>query len=202
MLLAALLSGGVHAQQSNEDRLREALKRTTADLRALQDSQATLQAQLGDVTKQRDMLQQLLDQARAAPPPPPAVDPAELAALRQQVSEARAQIAAAQAALAKWQAAYREAAALAQEKDREAKRLDTVVQTTKQTLAACRSANTKLIATARDILHLYQTASFRTLVLEGFEPLLGLKRVELDNLVQDYEDKIADTKLAPAASGQ
>ena len=29
----------------------------------------------------------------------------------------------------------------------------------------------------------------------SFEPVLGLKKVELENLVQDYEDKIYDLRI-------
>ena len=45
---------------------------------------------------------------------------------------------------------------------------------------------------AQDILHLYQTRGFRALVLGSYEPVLGLRKVELENTVQDYEDKIHD----------
>lgn len=51
--------------------------------------------------------------------------------------------------------------------------------------------NTRLIAVANDILHLYRTQSFRSLLLGSYEPLLGFKQVQLENTVQDYEDKIS-----------
>jgi len=35
------------------------------------------------------------------------------------------------------------------------------------------------------------------LLLLSYEPLLGLKKVELENTIQDYEDKILDQKYQP-----
>jgi chromosome segregation ATPase len=200
VLLASVLSGAAWAQQSNEDRLREALKRTTAELRAVQDGQASLQAQLADAIKQRDALTAALEQARSQPAAP-AADPAVLAELKQardNLAAARGELAATQGALAKWQAAYKDAATVAQGRDADARRLDATLKSTHGDLRTCEQANARLIKTARDLLQWYHSASFHTLVLESYEPFLGLKRVELDNIVQDYEDRVADAKLAPA----
>jgi chromosome segregation ATPase len=198
LLFVVLLAGAAHAQQSNEDRLREALRKTLADLRALQDSQALLQARLSDALHQRDALQQLLDQARAQLAQTPAVkpaDPAALQAAQDALARAREDAASRRAALAKWQSAYKGAAEIAQAKDAEARRLDVSLKSAGTTLEVCKQANQKLIGTASDILHLYQTVGFRTLVLQSYEPFLGLKRTELENLVQSYEDRISDASL-------
>jgi septal ring factor EnvC (AmiA/AmiB activator) len=60
-----LLALPAQAQPTNEDRLREALKRQTSDLRAAQDGQAALKAQVDELTKQRDTLQQQVEQLKA-----------------------------------------------------------------------------------------------------------------------------------------
>lgn len=203
-VLAATLATAAHAQQTNEDRLREALKRQMTDLRAAQDGLAVAQAQVNDLTKQKDALQQQLDAAKAqlaAKPAAQAAAPADDAELKKAQDErdaARKDNAELQAALAKWQSAYKDAAALAQTKDAEAKRLDAGLKATTAKFDACKQANTKLISTAQTILHLYETQDFRSLLIKSYEPVLGLKRVELENMVQDYEDKILDAKL-PAA---
>ncbi len=205
LVLAAftLVAGAAQAQTTNEDRLREALKRQTADLRAAQDSQAGLQAQIGDLTKQRDAVQQALDQAKAeiAAKAAPAVDEAQLKQLQDERDALRKDNAALQTALAKWQSAYQEAAGVAQAKDAEAKKLDAALKGATTRLGACTTANGKLIATAHDILHMYESQDFRSLLLKSYEPLLGLKRAELENMVQDYEDKIYDAKLTGALTG-
>jgi len=48
---------------------------------------------------------------------------------------------------------------------------------------------------------LYQSQSFRSLLLSSYEPVLGLKKVELENTIQDYEDKILEHKYRPGRPG-
>ena len=183
------------AQQDNsvEGRLREALRRTTVELRALQDGQAGLQAKLDQATQQRDQLQKQVDalNAKLAQPPPP--DP-ELPKLREQIDALQQQNAALQAALQKVQRAYQDAAALARTKSAEANDLGQKLQLSEAKLKIATTANGKLISEANDILHLYRTQDFRSLLLGSYEPLLGFKRVELENMVQDYEDHILAQK--------
>lgn len=56
----------------------------------------------------------------------------------------------------------------------------------------CRAANVKLLALAHDILHLYETESFQSLLVRSYEPILGLYRVQLENLVQDRDDQLRE----------
>jgi len=69
-------------------------------------------------------------------------------------------------------------------------------------LQSCREKNGRLISLGEEILHLYETQDFRSLLVASYEPLLGLKRVELENLVQDYDDRLRDQDVAimPGAS--
>jgi hypothetical protein len=189
--------------QSVEDRLREALRRSTVDLRAAQDSQAALQAALDSATHQRDQLQQQLAAAQAqlaqqvaapAPQAAPAAQagptPEEEQQQRAALDDARRQATGLQQELAHWQQAYQQAAVLARTKDQEGRTAATALAAARQSLAACEGKNTKLIGVAQDILHLYQTPQFRSLILQSWEPLLGLKRVELENAMQDQEDRV------------
>jgi len=180
---------------SAEARLREALRNTTIELRALQDSQAALTAQLDQMKQERDALKQQLDAAKNAPP---VADP-QVAQLRDAVAALQQQNGALQTGLQKWQTGYQQAADLARAKDSESRQLSGQLTQQSSRLQACTAANGKLIAVANDILHLYRTQSFRSLLVGSYEPLLGFKKVELENLVQDYEDKIEDQRLQPAA---
>jgi chromosome segregation ATPase len=197
LLFGALLATGpAHAQDSTgEARLRDALRQTTIQLRALQDNQAALNAQVDQLKQERDALQQQLAAAKNAPHPPDA----ELQQLRDAVAALQQQNAALQTGLQKWQAGYQQAADLARAKDAESRRLGGDLQQQTAKLGVCTATNGKLIAVAYDILHLYRTQGFRALLLESYEPLLGLKKVELENLVQGYEDKIEDQRLQPDA---
>ncbi len=213
--LMLLLSGGAaRAQdQSLDDRLRDTLRHMTVDLRAAQDSQAALQSQLDQARKQQDMLQQQvatltarLAQQPATPAPAtpapaaaaaPAADTGEAQQLHQAIDALKQQNASLQDGLSHWQTAYQQAATIARAKDAESRQLGTTAGTATRTLGVCEAKNTKLIGVANDILHLYQTRDFKSLLLGSYEPLLGFKRVELENIVQDNEDRIRDQTYYP-----
>ena len=212
LLGCVLLLGTVPAAaqtQTEAARLRDALRRTTIDLRAAQDSQAALQAALDQAQHQRDALQQQLAaltaqlaQASAPPqaPPAPQADAAQMGRLKTMLDEAQAQTASLQAGLAHWQSAYQEAATIARTKDAEGRRAAGAAQAAQQTAAACGAKNDRLAAVARDILNLYRTQDFRSLLLGSYEPVLGLAEVRLENVIQDNEDRILEQKYYPNAA--
>jgi len=205
LLLACAGAAPAVADEAIEDKLRDALRHTTVDLRDAQDQAAAAQAALDAANKQKDLLQAQLDQANAklaaqdqqAKQGP---SPKEQAAMQQaaaMLAAAKAENAGLRQDLAKWRAAYEQAATIARGKDAEARTTGATLKTTAQGFQACKAANVKLVATANDILHLYQSRDFRATLLGSYEPLLGYKRVELENIVQDYEDKIQDQVYVP-----
>jgi hypothetical protein len=186
---------------SEEDRLRDALRHVTADLRAAQDSQTTLQAALDQAQKQRDLLQRQVTQLTTQAAARPAVQPAQPAPddqpLRDAVDTLKKQNAALQDRLAHWQSAYQQAATLAQTKDAQDRQSSAKAATAQRTLDVCETKNTKLLAVADDILHLYDTRKFRSLATSDWDAVLGFKKVELENIVQDNEDRILEQKYYP-----
>lgn len=209
LLLLPLARPALAQDQSVEDKLREALRRETVDLRALQDSQAQLQADRDSAVKQRDLLQQQasdlaakLAQAQAALAAAPKIDPKALQALQDQIAAARRANAALAASNAKWQAAYQQAAAIARARDADAKRLAAGLAAAQKVDDADHATNGKLAQLTSDILHLYRTQSFRQLLWKSYEPLLGLYEVKLENTVQEYEDKIYDLRIFMAKAAQ
>ena len=95
-------------------------------------------------------------------------------------------------ALKQWQAAYQEAADVARAKEGERRTLEGQVAQVSQTLSLCEAKNDKLLTVANDILDLYQSQDFISVWKGSYEPILGLRRVELQNIVQDYQDRILD----------
>ncbi len=207
LALAACVSSAVAQSDTTEDRLREVLRQTVTQLRAAQDSQTTLQAQLDQMRTQRDALQQQVDHLNAAATPPPAQPAAPAAApapppvdeskYLAAINALRQQNAQLQAGLQKWQAAYQNAASIAQAKDLDSRQTHATLTGAQGTLSICEDKNKRLTAVANDILHLYQTQSFRRLLVESYEPLLGYKKVELENIVQDNEDRIRAQQYFP-----
>jgi predicted nucleic acid-binding Zn-ribbon protein len=195
-LAAAMLLAlpAARAQDNAEARLRDALRRTTIELRGLQDSQAALQASADQAKQQRDDLQKQVDAltAKLADAAKSAQSEQEIAQLRAALQSQQDQNKVLQSGLQRWQGAYQQAAEVARAKDAESKTLGTRSKELDGKLGVCTAANGKLIAVADDILHLYRTQDFRSLLLGSYEPLLGLKKVELQNTVQSYEDRILD----------
>lgn len=222
LLIAAALAVSATcamAQQATlEERLREALRRTTVELRALQDQQATERAELTETKRQRDLLQQKVDQQvariselepRAAVAAELPAREAELAALRQQLLDVQARNEALQKGLQEWQAGYEDVATVAREKEAERRRLEGTLGRATDTLAVCRDKNDALIKVAQEVLGLYQSEDFLSVWRGSYEPLLGLKKVELENIVQDYQDRVLDQQFfppqqapSPAAAGE
>jgi hypothetical protein len=199
VLLALMLLLGcvpAMAQDTPEARLRDMLRRTTAELRAAQDSQALLQASLDQEKQKNANLQQQLDNLTAHPveAAKPSMSEDAIARMR---AETQAREATLEAGLKQWQDAYQKAADVARAKDSESKAATARATEGERKAGVCAAANTKLESVANDILHLYKTQGFRSLLLASYEPLLGLKKVELENTIQDYEDKILDQKYRP-----
>jgi septal ring factor EnvC (AmiA/AmiB activator) len=198
VLVASLLGAlPAMAQDTPEVRLREMLRRATAELRAAQDGQAAAEASLQQEKQQSAALRKQIDEVNAAADAKSAAADDEITHLKADLAAAQTQVTALEAGLKQWQDAYQKAADLARAKDLESKTSLSHAAESERETGICTATNTKLIGVANDILHLYQTQNFRSLLLYSYEPLLGLKKVELENLVQDYEDKILDRKYRP-----
>ncbi len=204
--LLALLPLGASWADTDTDRLRDLLRRTTEQMRALQDQTSTMQASLDEATQQRDQAQKAVADRDAqiaqltAAAATPKVPPAALAQLQANEQSLRAQNAQLQAGLAKWQAAYGQAADVAQARDAAAKQLSASAVGGERGLKLCEQKNAELIRTASDILHLYQTQDFRSLLLKSYEPVIGFEKVKLENMIQDYEDRIRSASYYPASA--
>jgi hypothetical protein len=68
-------------------------------------------------------------------------------------------------------------------------------------LAVCRANNAKLLAVGHDIMHLYESQSFRSLLWHSYEPVLGLWRVKLENIVQENDDRLRELEVYPDTKG-
>jgi hypothetical protein len=165
-----------------------------------------MQAKLDDATRARDALQaQVTDltaklTAAQAAPVAKAPDPAALATAQAAEQAATSEAARLRAELSHAVGAAQSATASANAKEGEQKATAAKLSAATATIGLCSEENRKLIAVANEILHLYATHDFRNLLFESYEPVLGLKRVKLENLVQDYEDKIRDQEYVPGAT--
>jgi chromosome segregation ATPase len=93
-------------------------------------------------------------------------------------------------------ARQQETAAALAGRDGEAKALGARLAAEQQRYATCGAANARLYLIGRDLLERYENKSCGAILLES-EPFTRLKRVELENLVEDYRDRLDEQRVAP-----
>jgi chromosome segregation ATPase len=197
---ATIATGTAFAQQNRDDaeaRLRTALRTVTVQLRQMEDQYGALQAKQAEAERARQDLTQKLAETEK-----------ELAALRQRVTTGEQALAQSssrlrstsaaleteKARLTKSQAETREAAQSAQAREAEVKRLDATLAATRKRALIAEAKNAELYRIGQDLMALYdRKGAFETLVYA--EPVTRLKRVELENLLQGYRDRLSDSRV-------
>ena len=191
-------------EASNEDRLRDALRQAVSQMHAAQDQAGLAQADAARAHAEQQAVQNQLDatlaKLAAAPPPRPAAPAADVQGLQDALQEARAQNAALQQGMVKFQTAYNSAAAAARSKDTESRAAAARLAAGTTIIATCKAENTRLIALGEQILTLYQSQSFRSILLRSYEPLIGSAKVTLENMVQKYDDEMHDQEFVEPAT--
>jgi hypothetical protein len=187
-----LVAFGAAAADTTEARLREALRSATLQLRTLEDEKSAWQAKEAQLKKEGEALQAELAAAKKTAPSPQgrtnkerelAARLAEQSAARTSLAESLAQCqASAQKADEASRAATAESVARA---DAAGKRA-----------ASCEAKNAQLYRVGKEVLDWLSDAGPGTALLAR-EPLLGLKRVELENIAQEYQDKLLDQRVSP-----
>jgi hypothetical protein len=178
------LPSDVRAQQTETDRLREAIRSMTAQLRSLEDQRTQMQAKLTQTereklaaTQRADRLTRQLKDAQDS--------------MQKAVEEFNQRLADRDETLDRWKTAYNQAADVAREKDALRAKFEAEASTFKARTKSCEVKNAQLRKVSSDIL-----AGYRDLNLgDAFvitEPMIGIGRVGHQNRVQDFRDRILD----------
>jgi len=189
LLIGLIGAAPARADQSDaETRLRAALKSATARIRDLEEQNATLTAKQADADRDKQAMTQKAAEDDKALADLHKQTEADKAALEQSAATQHQQ----QDSIAKWQASYNDAANTARMRDADAKQLDQVLKQMRPNLQTCKEKNAALYKIGEDVLDLYDKKDFFDLVTR--EPITKLKRVELENTIQDYQYKLRDNK--------
>jgi chromosome segregation ATPase len=186
--LAVALPAVAHAQ-SETDRLREALRSATVQLRSLEDQRAALQAKQAVAERDRDRLQKENDAFKAQ------VKDAEQA-YQKAIEDFNQRLGERDATLEKWKGAYEEAANVARTKDAERAKSVSEATALKASNKSCEDKNARLFKASDEMLTHFKSMNLLD-ALAAREPVFGINRVDLQNLLQDYRDKILDQKVKP-----
>lgn len=205
LLLLPLVALSLQAQEISpaEQRLRETLRTTMLQLRTVQTERANLQAdkiqneakiqqQEADIAGLNKKITALSKDAAAEQE----ASKKTIAGLQTKGSAQEAQIAQLKEALDKWKAGYAEAVKIA--KDREALRAKAASKSIvlERKLAERERQNLALYETGSEVLERLQNFGLGT-ALAAREPFVGNTRVKLQTLVQDYGDRLRDSKYNP-----
>ncbi len=187
------------ADAAGETRLREALRTATTQLRALEDERGAWQAKEAQLQKELESLRK-----QASTPPPPRAGDRGAAELSRRLDEKSKAADELEASLAQCRAAARDAADATRAKE-EGERTRLAAQMTQLTEraaaletkgAACEARNARMYKVGKDIIDWLSNVGVGA-ALAAREPFLGLKRVELENTAQDYQDKLLEQKVKP-----
>jgi chromosome segregation ATPase len=188
MFVSSFAGMEAHAQ-SETDRLREALRSATAQVRSMEDQRTAMQAQITEVTHARDALKAEVDTAKAQ------ARKSE-ADYRQAVREFNDRLEERNQTLDKWKDAYTEAATVARTKDAERAKFEAESKAFKASTQACTAKNKELSKVGRELLARYEGVTVGERFIDS-EPIVGIRRVQIQNLLQDYGDRVLNQKAEP-----
>lgn len=182
-LVVALASTEARGDAATEARLRDALRSSTAQLRALEDEKARWQ-------KTEAELRAELQTLRGLPPPvaPKSTDRA-VANLNRRVGELNDANAKLRASLSKCEAGGGQRPGAAEATDEERKQLNAQVTSLKERLVTSEEKNLEMYQVGKDLLVWLEKIGV------GGEPFFGWKRVELENVAQEYADRLLEKKV-------
>jgi chromosome segregation ATPase len=167
-------------------RTQDALRQAQSDNAALNQAKADLEAKLKEATRQLDASRSGLTNAQGS-----------LHSLQGQQTELQAKYQEASTQLATTTSRLIEITKSLAARDSELAQSQQKLDASTASNASCEEKNGMLYAYGQEVLDRYQHkgvwAAFRQK-----EPVLGLRRVEIENVVQEYRLKLADAKLKPA----
>jgi DNA repair exonuclease SbcCD ATPase subunit len=198
---AAMALAGPTAAQTLDDKLRAQLRTVLGQLHDLQNNQATLEAEKARAEQERDGLKAKLAAGGGRAPRAAAAS----SALQAQLDQAHADNARltevnqqAQAEITRYKEAYAKVIETSQEVHAERDRLAQAQAVSTEALAVCETKNIQLVKLGRDVLAAYTKIGVRDALARG-EPMIGLKRVKMERIAQDYADKVYEAKFDPRA---
>ena len=157
-------------------RLQQVQRQLEQEKTQLSEQKAAAESELGAVRRRVD------GESRRA-----AALSRDVGAMRSARDALAAKLATAEAELRKTQEAQRLAEA-------ESKRLQAALAAEKQQLAVCTERGQELRKTSNEVLDLYEKKTCKDSTLQG-EPFTGLKRVEIENTVEDMRDKLDSQRV-------
>jgi len=176
--------------------LRAALRDATLQLRTAQGDLAAAQGSLAAVTAEKKELAEKYEAVRKQSATDRAASEKATAATAAQLADLKAQVAKLSATLDAVRAEGTKSAQAAQSTEEQRVKLAGQLADAQNRLADRETKNLALFVLGNEILNRYEEFSLGT-ALRAKEPFVGKSRARLENLVQDYQDQLANNRVQP-----
>ena len=203
-LLVFLCTPFLHAAEPPDPalKLRAQLKEVVLQLRSAQTTAANAQAaQAAAEVKSKELEEKIVELEKSTitltkrSNTEKAAAETSIASLNGKLAERDARIVQFTEALEKWKTGYQKAAEVARTKEDERAKLAAELTAAKLTIADRERKNISLFNTANEVLNRFENYALGK-ALSAREPFIGTTRVKVENLVQGYQDKILDQRIA------
>jgi septal ring factor EnvC (AmiA/AmiB activator) len=201
-LFMVLTAGALEAADQTttpEEKLRGMLRSTMLQLRESQNQLAALQTAKAESDKEKQALSDRLDALTKQSADDKATSTKTIADLNTKITDQNTQLGQYKDALEKWQQGYKQAVELARTKEAQRAKLASQVIVLQRRAEDDERKNAELYHLGKEILNRYEKFGLGT-ALTAREPFVGVTRVKLENLVQDYSDKLTDQQIKPPAA--
>lgn len=194
LLLAVSLSA-MAADQNREQghRLQQALRQAQHEKLQLAQEKAEVEGQLKETQDKLDATQKKLKVTKLK-----SVE--QLAKLSQDIDGVTAEKSALAAKLADTEKQLVDTSSKLRQTETDRRSLEVTGVRQRETIALCEGNNAKLYQYGTELLGAYEHKGCGAALLQA-EPVTGLKRVEIENLMQDYRDKLDEQKRQPSPDG-
>jgi chromosome segregation ATPase len=197
MLLVGLPGASFAAEANAGDvKLRENLRSTMLQLRTIQGERDALQAEKVQSDQEKKALNEKVETLIKQSIADKDAADKSIAELKTRTLDHVTEIAQLKDTMEKMKAALKKTTDLANATEAKRAKLAEDVILLKRTVAEREAQNRELFKTGNEILTRYEKFGLGT-ALSAREPFTGLTRVKLQNLVQDYQDKLLDQKAKP-----
>jgi chromosome segregation ATPase len=179
-----------NARAADDARLKETLRNLTLRLRSAETERNNLLSEKAQFEQEKKALTAKMDALTKQA----AADKAEIDTLTSKAGNQEKELLETKESLGKWKTAYEQLVAAAQKSEAARVKLAGESIVLKRKLEDRERKNAELFKLGNEILTRYEKFGLGD-ALAAREPFTGLARVKLENLVQDYQDKIADQKV-------
>lgn len=183
--------------QANEQRVRDTLRTTTQQLRTSEAEKATLLAGQTERDEKIAALEAQVAKLIKQSNEDKAQSEKSIGDLRTSLAKQDQEVARLGTTLDKWKVAYNQAAKVAKSVEAARAKLDAANIALEHKVTDRETKNLELYKTAREILQRYSDFSLGR-SLAAREPFTGLAKARVEELIQEYADKLDDQKLKPA----